>query len=68
MNRALKAKIILNHGSQENFCEHMKVSRSLVSNVIHGRRELPFEKRVLWAVHLKCSLDEIFPEEKDSNP
>lgn len=68
MNRTLKSKIILNYGSQDNFSERMGISRSLVSNVIHGRRELPFEKKILWAVHLKCSVHEIFPEEKGSNP
>jgi len=42
----------------------MEVNRSLVSNVIHGRRKLSFEEMVLWAVHLKCTLDGIFPEEQ----
>jgi len=67
MNRPLKSKIILNYGCQDNFCEYMGVNRSLVSNVIHGRRKLSFEEKVLWAVHLKCSLDEIFPIDPENS-
>lgn len=40
------------------------VSRSLVSNVLNGRRELSFKEKVLWTVALGCSLDEIFPDAK----
>jgi plasmid maintenance system antidote protein VapI len=65
MNKALKSQIILKYGSQDNFSEHMRVSRSLVSNVIHGRRKLSFEEKVLWTVHLGCSLGEIFPDAQD---
>ena len=44
MNKALKSKIILNYGRQDNFSERMGISRSLVSNVIHGRREYLLKK------------------------
>jgi hypothetical protein len=61
MNKALKSVIVLKFGTQDDFAARMGVSRSLVSNVIHGRRKLSFEKKVLWATHLKCSFYEIFP-------
>ena len=61
LNRKLKSVIVLKFGTQDDFAAHMKVSRSFVSNVIHGRRKLSFEEKVLWATHLKCSFYEIFP-------
>ena len=64
MNKALKAMIVLKFGTQDDFAAKMGVSRSLVSNVLHGRRELSFEEKVLWTAILGCSFYEIFPEEQ----
>lgn len=61
MNRALKSRIVLKFGTQDDFAAQIGVSRSVVSNVIHGRYELSFQKKVVWAVALGCSLNEIFP-------
>ena len=70
MNKALKSKIVLKFGTQDDFAARIGVSRSFVSNVIRGRRKLSFEKKILWTVVLGCSLDEIFPidhEDSETN-
>jgi transcriptional regulator with XRE-family HTH domain len=64
MNKALKAMIFLKFGTQDDFAAKMGVSRSLVSNVLHGRRELSFQEKVLWTAILGGSFYEIFPEEQ----
>lgn len=61
MNKALKSMIVLKFCTQEDFAARIRVSRSIVSNVIRGRRKLSFEKKILWAAALGCSVDEIFP-------
>ena len=67
MNKALKAMIILKFGTQDDFAARMRVSRSLVSNVIHGRRKLSLGEKILWTEALGCSLDEIFPDDGNEN-
>ena len=67
MERVLKSIIVLKFGTQDDFAARLGVSRSLVSNVLHGRRELSFQEKVLWSVALGCSLDEIFPGAKPSS-
>jgi transcriptional regulator with XRE-family HTH domain len=64
MNKALKSRIVLKFGTQDDFAERMGVSRSVVSNVVRGRRKLSFEQRILWATILGCPVMEIFPDTK----
>jgi transcriptional regulator with XRE-family HTH domain len=66
MNKKLKSMIVLKFGTQDDFAQKVQESRSLVSNVIRGRRQLPFEKRILWAAILGCFVSEIFPEDHES--
>ena len=61
MNKALKSMIVLKFGTQDDFAERIGVNRSIVSNVIRGRRKLPDEKKIVWATALGCSVNEIFP-------
>ena len=64
MNRVLKSKIILEFGTQEDFAKAIGERPSLVSNVVRGRRNLSAEKQIDWAIMLKCSINEIFPNGK----
>ena len=66
MNKALKSMIVLKYENQENFSEQIGVSRSIVSNVIRGRRELSLENKIQWAEALGCSVDEIFSIDYES--
>jgi transcriptional regulator with XRE-family HTH domain len=64
MNRKLKSKIVFKYLTQEDFCQTVRERPSLVSQVIRGRRQIPLEKKIKWAVALDCRVDELFPEEK----
>jgi transcriptional regulator with XRE-family HTH domain len=61
MNKALKSKIILKFGTQDDFAARIGVNRSVVSNVVQNRRKLSFQQKVLWATVLGCAVDDIFP-------
>ena len=61
MNKALKSMIVLKYGSQDDFAERIGVSRSVVSNVVRGRRKLSDEKKIEWATALDCAVGDIFP-------
>ena len=61
MNRALKSKIILAFGTQEDFAQAVGESSSMVSNVVRGRRQLSTTKQLYWAIFLDCDISEIFP-------
>lgn len=64
MNRALKSKIVLKFGTQEDFAAKIGERPSVVSNVIRGRRNISDDKKIAWATALGCSVNEIFQKEK----
>ena len=43
MNLKLKSQIILKYGSQSNFAQALRADETIISRVIHGRRELDKE-------------------------
>jgi plasmid maintenance system antidote protein VapI len=53
MNRKLKGKIVERFGCQADFAQMAKVDESVVSRVIHGRRNLPEDEKARWAKILK---------------
>ena len=63
MNWKLKKRIIQTYGSQINFAQGIKVSESIVSKVIRGRRQLDSETQNAWAKALACKPRDIFADE-----
>ena len=61
MNRKLKAKIIEHYGSQWHFAQAVKERESIVSRVIHGKRNLTDKKQAAWCRALKAETEELFP-------
>jgi transcriptional regulator with XRE-family HTH domain len=69
MNKVLKSIIILKFGTQEDFAAKINESRSVVSNVIRGRRNISDEKKIAWANALGCNVEKIFPiDHEKSDP
>ena len=60
MNLKLKFKIIEVFFTQADFALKIHENESLISRVIHGRRDLPDEKKKAWAKALECDAQEIF--------
>jgi hypothetical protein len=59
VNLALKAKIIGQFGTQADFALRLKWSRSVVSEIINGRRIINDKDAKLWAKLLKCPVEEL---------
>ncbi len=64
MNLKLKSQIILKYGSQSNFAQALREDETIISRVIHGRRELDNAKQERWAASLGCSSQEIFQRDE----
>jgi len=64
MNRELKAKIILEFGTQEDFAIAINERPAYVSQVIRDRRSIIEEKKLKWADALNCMVNEIFLDRK----
>jgi DNA-binding transcriptional regulator YdaS (Cro superfamily) len=62
MNKILKAKIIMNYGSQVDFAQANGIDETFVSKVIRGRRQLSPEQKKKWARALVCQPEDIFKE------
>ena len=60
MNRTLKAKIILEFGSQFEFAQEIREHESIVSKVVRQRKVLEPKGQKRWADALKCSPESIF--------
>jgi len=60
MNLKLKSKIVERFFNQANFAQIIKTDETVVSRVIHGRREIPVEVQKVWAEALNCKPGEIF--------
>jgi transcriptional regulator with XRE-family HTH domain len=58
-NFTLKAKIIGQFGTQADFALRLKWSRSVVSEVVNGRRAINEKDTKLWAKLLKCPVEEL---------
>jgi plasmid maintenance system antidote protein VapI len=54
MNKKLRAKIILEFGTQADFAAAMKLDESIVSRVVRGRRSLKPEDAEKWSRVLDC--------------
>jgi hypothetical protein len=63
MNRKLKAQIVLKFGTQADFAQALGEYRSVVSDVVRGRRALPDHKQLEWAMVLSCRPIDIFPKQ-----
>lgn len=61
MNKKLKAKIILEFGTQEDFAQAIGERSTVVSNVVRNRRNISPHKQLEWALALKCLPVDIFP-------
>lgn len=64
MNWSLKTRIVEKYGSQVDFAQTVKVSETLVSKIVRGRRQLPLEKQITWAKALGSTPKELFPREQ----
>ena len=53
VNTKLKARILDVFGSQNRFAADLDVDKSMVSRVVHRHRNLPLEKKIIWASRLK---------------
>ena len=62
MNRKLRAKIIENFGSQQNFAGLIGCYDSRISQIIYGKRNLPVKDRRMWAKLLNTKEEELFRE------
>ena len=60
IKRKLKGKIVEHFESQVNFCEAIGERESTVSRIVRGRRELPAERRAIWAAVLKTPEKDLF--------
>jgi DNA-binding transcriptional regulator YdaS (Cro superfamily) len=69
VNWPLKKRITELFRSQADFCGVIGESESVVSRIIRGRRELPPEKRDVWARVLRCKSEDLFSVQgvKDEN-
>ncbi len=63
MNFLLKTRIIEKFGTQVDFAQEIKVSETLVSKIIRGRRTLDSERQLIWAKALGCNPKELFADE-----
>jgi len=63
MNRKLKARIFLKFGTQADFAQAIGEYRSVVSEVVRGRRELSDHKQIEWAMALGCQPIDVFPKQ-----
>jgi len=59
-NLRLKARIILEYGTQADFAEALDVNECWISKVVTMRRYLPIEKEREWAAMLNCKRIDIF--------
>lgn len=66
MNRELKGQIIKIAGSQYAFAEMVAEPEPVISQIIHGRRKLPPEKKERWAEILGSDVAKLFPDENRS--
>jgi plasmid maintenance system antidote protein VapI len=62
MNLTLKAEIVRRYGSQANFAQAMKTHEPIISQVIHGRRNLEPEEQERWAQALGERPEELFKD------
>ena len=60
MKHKLKVKIIEKYGAQWRFAPVVQEHESVVSKVVRERKELPDEKKRIWAKALDCKVEEIF--------
>lgn len=60
INKVLKAKIIEHFGVQGDFAQALSIQESLISRVVHGRKELSELEKLRWAKALDCRPEEIF--------
>ncbi len=65
MNKKLKAKIVLEFGTQEDFAQAIGERSTVVSNVVRNRRNISPHKQLEWALALKCLPVDIFPRENE---
>lgn len=63
MNRELKGQIIKVTGSQWRFAEMVNKPEPVISQIIHGRRQLPPEEKARWAELLGADVEKLFPQE-----
>ena len=63
MNFLLKTRIIEKFGTQVDFAQEIKVSETLVSKIIRGRRTLDPERQLIWAKALGSNPKELFADE-----
>ena len=64
LNKALKSKIFLKHGTQDNFANKVDERPSVVSKVVNGKRKISIEKKRRWARALGCEVSEVFNEKR----
>ena len=62
MNKRLKARIVLKHGTQVDFAQTIGEQPTVVSLVVRGRREISDVKKVEWANALSCQPGDIFDD------
>jgi len=60
MNLFLKTRIIEKFGTQVDFAQEIKVSETLVSKIVRGRRAIDPEWQLIWAKALDCDPKGIF--------
>jgi plasmid maintenance system antidote protein VapI len=64
MHSRLKARIIEEYGSQSNFAQALREQESFVSEIIHGRKRLSFEKQSRWTKALGRSVSGLLKGEQ----
>jgi len=62
MNRKLKARIVLQYGTQADFAQLIGEEETIVSRIVRGRRKLNPEKEGKWAKALGCRVEDIFTD------
>ena len=60
MNLKLKIKILEKFGSQADFAQKLNIDETVISRIVRGRKDLPDDKKRLWAKVLHCNPDDIF--------
>ena len=60
MNYRLRVKIIERFHTQADFALELGENESLISRVIRGRRDIPDEKKRIWAKALKTEVQDVF--------
>ena len=63
MNMPLRLKIIENYKTHWRFARQIGFCESMISQVLHGRRNLSEADKQKWAGALKCRVKDIFLDE-----